>query len=203
VDVPDGLVGTVMERLGPRRGELQEMKPSGNGITRLRFRIPARGLFGYRSEFLTDTRGEGILNHHFLEYAPHAGPIQGRKRGVLVADREGEAVAYSLFNLQERATLFIAPGTSVYTGMIVGEHVRPGDLDVNVTKGKKLTNMRAAGSDENIKLEPPRELTLELALEFIDDDELIEVTPDAIRLRKKELDANRRKKAQKAMAAGR
>ena len=203
VDVPDGLVGTVMERLGPRRGELQEMKPSGNGITRLRFRIPARGLFGYRSEFLTDTRGEGILNHHFLDYAPHAGPIQGRKRGVLVADREGEAVAYSLFNLQERATLFIAPGTSVYTGMIVGEHVRPGDLDVNVTKGKKLTNMRAAGSDENIKLEPPRELTLELALEFIDDDELIEVTPDAIRLRKKELDANRRKKAQKAMAAGR
>jgi GTP-binding protein len=201
VDVPDGVVGTVMEKLGPRRGELQDMRPDGQGTTRLRFRIPARGLFGYRSEFLTDTRGEGILNHHFLEYGPWAGPIQGRKKGVLVADRQGESVAYSLFNLQERATMFIGAGESVYTGMIVGEHVRPGDLDVNVTKGKKLTNMRAAGSDENVKLEPPRQLTLELALEFIADDELIEVTPDAIRLRKRELDANRRKKHQKALAA--
>ncbi len=201
IDVPEEMVGTVMERLGPRRGEMTDMKPSGSGMTRLTFRIPARGLFGYRSEFMTDTRGEGLLNHHFLEYAPYAGPIQGRKRGVLVADREGDALAYALFNLQERANLFIGPGARVYKGMIVGEHVRPGDLDVNVAKGKKLTNMRAAGSDENIKLEPPRALTLELALEFIDDDELIEVTPDAIRLRKKELDANRRKKAQKAMAA--
>ncbi len=201
VDVPDGVVGTVMEKLGPRRGELQDMRPDGQGTTRLRFRIPARGLFGYRSEFLTDTRGEGILNHHFLEYGPWAGAIQGRKKGVLVADRQGESVAYSLFNLQERATMFIGAGESVYTGMIVGEHVRPGDLDVNVTKGKKLTNMRAAGSDENVKLEPPRQLTLELALEFIADDELIEVTPDAIRLRKRELDANRRKKHQKALAA--
>jgi GTP-binding protein len=202
IDVPDALVGTVMERLGSRRGEMQDMKPSGTGTTRLRFRIPARGLFGYRSEFMTDTRGEGLLNHHFLEYGPHAGPMQGRKKGVLVSDRPGEAVAYSLFNLQERATMFISPGTPVYTGMIVGEHVRPGDLDVNVCKGKKLTNMRAAGSDENVKLEPPRQLTLELALEFIADDELIEVTPDAIRLRKKELDANRRKKAHKAMVSG-
>jgi GTP-binding protein len=151
---------------------------------------------------MTDTRGEGLLNHHFLEYGPHAGAMQGRKKGVLVSDRPGEAVAYSLFNLQERATMFISPGTPVYTGMIVGEHVRPGDLDVNVCKGKKLTNMRAAGSDENVKLEPPRQLTLELALEFIADDELIEVTPDAIRLRKKELDANRRKKAHKAMISG-
>jgi GTP-binding protein len=201
VDVRDPVVGTVMEKLGPRRGELQDMRPDGEGSTRLRFRIPARGLFGYRSEFLTDTRGEGLLNHHFLEYGPWAGPIQGRKRGVLVADRHGESVAYSLFNLQERATMFIGAGESVYTGMIVGEHVRPGDLDVNVTKGKKLTNMRAAGSDENVKLEPPRALTLELALEFIADDELIEVTPDAIRLRKRELDANRRKKHQKAMAS--
>jgi GTP-binding protein len=200
IDVPDGTVGTVMEKLGPRRGELLDMKPDGNGTTRLRFRIPARGLFGYRSEFLTDTRGEGILNHHFLEYGPWAGPIQGRKKGVLVADREGETVAYSLFNLQERATLFVDAGVPVYTGMIVGEHVRPGDLDVNVTKGKKLTNMRAAGSDENVKLEPPRKITLELALEFIADDELIEVTPSAIRLRKRELDANRRRKEQKALA---
>jgi GTP-binding protein len=200
IDVPDGMVGTVMEKLGPRRGELLDMKPDGNGTTRLRFRIPARGLFGYRSEFLTDTRGEGILNHHFLEYGPWAGPIQGRKKGVLVADREGETVAYSLFNLQERATLFVDAGVPVYTGMIVGEHVRPGDLDVNVTKGKKLTNMRAAGSDENVKLETPRKITLELALEFIADDELIEVTPSAIRLRKRELDANRRRKEQKALA---
>lgn len=201
VDVPDGMVGTVMEKLGPRRGELLDMRPDGNGATRLVFRIPARGLFGYRSEFLTDTKGEGQLNHHFLEYGPWAGAIQGRKKGVLVADREGEAVAYSLFNLQERATFFIDAGVSVYNGMIVGEHVRPGDLDVNVTKGKKLTNMRAAGSDENVKLEPPRRLTLELALEFIGDDELIEVTPDAIRLRKRELDANRRRKEQKALAS--
>ena len=201
IDVPDSMVGTIMERLGPRRGELQGMTPSGSGMTRLRFRIPARGLFGYRSEFMTDTRGEGILNHHFLEYGPYAGPIEGRKKGVLVADRKGEAVAYALFNLQERATMFIAPGTEVYEGMIVGEHVRPGDLDVNVCKGKKLTNMRAAGSDENVKLEPPRALTLESGLEFIDDDELMEVTPDAIRLRKRERDPNRRKKTQKAMAA--
>ena len=201
VDVSDGVVGTVMEKLGPRRGELRDMRPDGQGTTRLTFKIPARGLFGYRSEFLTDTRGEGLLNHHFLEYGPWAGPIQGRKKGVLVADRQGDSVAYSLFNLQERATMFIDAGEAVYTGMIIGEHVRPGDLDVNVTKGKKLTNMRAAGSDENVKLEPPRQLTLELALEFIADDELIEVTPDAIRLRKQELDANRRKKHQKAMAS--
>jgi len=200
-DVRDGMVGTVMEKLGPRRGELLDMRPDGNGTTRLVFRIPARGLFGYRSEFLTDTRGEGQLNHHFLEYGPWAGAMQGRKKGVLVADREGDSVAFALFNLQERATFFIEAGIPVYTGMIVGEHVRPGDLDVNVTKGKKLTNMRAAGSDENVKLEPPRKLTLELALEFISDDELIEVTPTAIRLRKRELDANRRRKDQKAMAA--
>jgi GTP-binding protein len=136
-----------------------------------------------------------------MEYGPWAGMIQGRKKGVLVADREGDSVAYSIFNLQERATFFIDAGIPVYNGMIVGEHVRPGDLDVNVTKGKKLTNMRASGSDENVKLEPPRKLTLELALEFIADDELIEVTPDAIRLRKRELDANKRRKAEKAMAS--
>jgi GTP-binding protein len=201
IDIPEGMVGTVMEKLGGRRAELTDMRNPGQGMSRLRFRIPARGLFGYRSEFMTDTRGEGILNHHFLEFAPWAGPIPGRRKGVLVADREGVAVGYAMFNLQERATMFIRPGEPVYPGMIVGEHVRPGDLDVNVTKEKKLTNMRAAGADENIKLEPPRELTLELALEFIADDELIEVTPDAIRLRKRELDPNRRKKQQKQMAA--
>ncbi len=201
VDVPQDMVGIVMEKMGPRRGDVLEIKPTATGSTRLRFRIPARGLFGYRSEFLTDTRGEGTLNHHFMEYGAWAGPIAGRRRGVLVADRAGESVAYALFNLQERATMFIAPGVSVYRGMIVGEHVRPGDLDVNVCKGKKLTNMRAAGADENVRLEPPRELTLELALEFIEEDELIEVTPDALRLRKRELDATTRKKVQKSVAS--
>ena len=198
IDVPQEMVGTVMEKMGPRRGEILDMRPDGAGSTRLRFRIPTRGLFGYRSEFLTDTRGEGTLNHRFIEYGDWARSIAGRRRGVLVADREGEAVAYALFNLQERATMFIRPGDAVYPGMIVGEHVRPGDLDVNVCKGKKLTNMRAAGSDENVKLEPPRELTLELALEFIEEDELIEVTPDALRLRKEELDANIRKKVKRS-----
>ena len=200
-DVPDDMSGTVIEGLGPRRGELLEMDSKEQGITRLRFRIPARGLFGYRSEFLTQTRGEGLLHHRFLEYGPWSGPLEGRPKGVLVADREGDAVAFSLFNLQDRGTLFIRPGERVYQGMIVGEQNRPGDLDVNVCKGKKLTNMRAAAADENIRLEPPRELTLEMALEFIEQDELIEVTPDGVRLRKRELDAGRRKKEQKKLAA--
>ena len=201
VDIPQETVGIVMEKLGPRRAEMLDMRSSGVGATRLRFRIPARGLFGYRSEFLTDTRGEGTLNHRFLDYGAWAGPIPGRRRGVLVADREGETVAYSLFNLQERATMFVRPGDPVYAGMIVGEHVRPGDLDVNVCKGKKLTNMRASGSDENVRLETPRELTLELALEFIEEDELLEVTPESLRLRKRELDPNTRKKSQRALAS--
>ncbi len=201
IDVPQEMVGTIMEKMGARRGELLDMKPVGTGSARLRFRIPARGLFGYRSEFLTDTRGEGTQYHRFLEYGNWAGPIAGRRRGVLVADRPGKAVAYALFNLQERATMFIPPGDAVYAGMIVGEHVRPGDLDVNVCKGKKLTNMRAAGSDENVRLEPPRELTLEMALEFIEEDELIEVTPDALRLRKRELDAITRKKARRSLVS--
>ncbi|MBW3535091.1 MAG: translational GTPase TypA [Gemmatimonadetes bacterium] len=202
IEVPSDMVGTVIEKLGPRKGEMTDMKPMDSGMTRLRFRIPARGLFGYRSEFMTDTRGEGILHHNFLEYGPWAGTLQGRKRGVLVADREGVAVGYSLFNLQERSTMFVSPGDPVYPGMIVGENVRSDDMDVNVTKEKKLTNMRTTSSDENIKLEPPRKLTLELALEFIAPDELIEVTPDGIRLRKRVLDANLRKKASKRETAG-
>jgi GTP-binding protein len=175
------------------------MDPTDRGPVRLRFRIPARGPFGYRSEFLTDTRGEGTLHHNFLEYGPWAGELQGRPRGVLVADRVGASVAFALFNLQERGTLFVGPGEAVYEGMIVGEHSRPGDLDVNVTKGKKLTNMRTTASDENIRLEPPRPITLELALEFIEPDELIEVTPDRIRLRKRVLDKNQRKKAARSL----
>jgi GTP-binding protein len=202
IEVPGTLMGTVMEKMGARRGELLEMRPAEGGPARLRFRVPARGLFGYRSEFLTDTRGEGTLHHRFLEYGPWAGALAGRKRGVLVADREGKAVGYALFNLQERATMFVEPGASTYGGMIVGEHVRRGDLDVNVCKEKRLTNIRAAASDEAIRLEPPRQITLELALEFIEEDELIEVTPEAIRLRKKILDPNLRKKAARKAGAG-
>ncbi|HUF76360.1 MAG TPA: translational GTPase TypA [Longimicrobiales bacterium] len=198
VEVPSDMVGTVIEKLGSRRGEMSEMRPMGeSGTTRLRFLVPARGLFGYRSEFLTDTRGEGILHHNFHSWGDWAGPIKGRTRGVLIADRPGRAVGFALFGLQERATLFVSPGEDTYMGMIVGENARTDDMDVNVSKEKKLTNMRTTSSDENIKLEPPRKVTLELALEFIEDDELIEVTPDAIRLRKRILDPNLRKKAAK------
>jgi GTP-binding protein len=205
VDVPDGMLGVVMEGLGPRRAEMLDLRNLGQGggaRVHLRFRIPARGLFGYRSDFLTETRGEGVLHHRFMEYGAWAGPIPGRTRGVLVADREGVAVGYALFNLQERATMFVSPGEPVYEGMIVGEHVRSGDLDVNVSKEKKLTNMRTTASDEMIRLEPPRQVTLELALEYIEDDELIEVTPAVIRLRKRQLGSvDRRKASRQARAA--
>ena len=198
VEVPAELVGTVIEKLGGRKGEMTEMRPMGDsGTTRLRFKIPARGLFGYRSEFMTDTRGEGILHHQFDSWGPWAGTLRGRGRGVLVADRTGKAVGFALFNLQERSTLFVSPGEECYAGMIVGENVRQDDMEVNVNREKKLTNMRTTSSDENIKLEPPRRISLELAMEFIEDDELIEITPDAIRLRKRVLDANQRKKASK------
>jgi GTP-binding protein len=194
IDVPEEFLGAVIEKLGPRRAEMLEMKNPGQGLVRLVYRIPARGLFGYRSEFLTDTRGTGILHHRFLEYGKWSGPLSGRNRGVLVSMEGGLAVAFGLFNLQERSTLFIGPGTAVYEGMIVGENSRPGDMDVNPTKEKKLTNMRTTASDENIQLEAPRELTLEGGLEYIEEDELIEVTPASIRLRKRYLSANDRKK---------
>jgi GTP-binding protein len=199
-DVPEGYIGTVIEKLGPRRAELIEMKNPGQGMVRMLFRIPARGLFGYRSEFLTDTRGTGTLHHRFLDYGSWAGPLAGRKNGVLVADRVGEAVGFALFNLQERAQMFISPGEEVYEGMICGENSRPGDMDVNVSKEKKLTNMRTTASDENIQLEPPRQITLEYALEYIEEDELIEVTPKSIRLRKRALAATDRKKMARAAA---
>jgi GTP-binding protein len=198
IDVPEEYMGVVMEKLGPRRSEMTEMRNPGQGMVRLTFRIPARGLFGYRSEFLTDTRGTGIMHHRYLDYGPWAGPLAGRKRGVLVADREGAVVAFALGNLQERAQMFVTPGDLVYEGMIAGENSRPGDLDVNVTKEKKLTNMRTTASDENVILEPPRQITLEYALEYIEEDELIEVTPQTIRLRKRMLTANDRKKAARA-----
>jgi GTP-binding protein len=194
IDVPEEFLGAVIEKLGPRRAEMIEMKNPGQGLVRLLYRIPARGLFGYRSEFLTDTRGTGIIHHRFLEYGSWAGPLAGRKRGTLVSMEYGNAVAFGLANLSERATLFVAPGTAVYEGMIIGESARPGDMDVNPTKEKKLTNMRTTSTDENIQLEPPRELTLEGALEYIEEDELIEVTPESIRLRKRFLSANDRKK---------
>ena len=200
IDVPEEYMGVVMEKLGPRRTEMTEMRNPGQGLVRMTFKIPARGLFGYRSEFLTDTRGTGIMNHRFLEYGPWAGPLQGRRRGVLVADREGQVVAFALGGLQERAQMFVAPGDDVFEGMVVGENSRPEDMDVNVTKEKKLTNMRASGSDDNVLLEPPRQITLEYALEYIDEDELIEVTPHTIRLRKRSLAANDRKKAARAAA---
>jgi GTP-binding protein len=194
IDVPEEYLGAVIEKLGTRRAEMLEMKNPGQGLVRLLYRIPARGLFGYRSEFMTDTRGTGIMHHRFLEYGPWAGPLAGRLRGTLVSMEAGTIVAFALANLAERATLFVSPGDAVYEGMIVGENSRPGDMDVNPTREKKLTNMRSKSSDENIQLEPPRELTLEGALEYIEDDELIEITPQSIRLRKRFLSANDRKK---------
>jgi GTP-binding protein len=201
IDVPEAFVGVVIEKLGSRRGEMLEMRSSGegSGLTRVVYRMPARGLFGYRSEFLTDTRGEGVLHHRFNGYGPWAGSIRSRDRGVMVCMADGTSVAYSLWNLQDRGSLFIGPGVPVYEGMIVGENARPGDLEVNVTKGKKLTNIRAAGADDAILLETPRLITLESALEFIGDDELVEVTPAAIRLRKRFLKLHERKKASRAV----
>ena len=200
IDVPEEYIGTVIEKLGPRRSELLEMKNPGQGMVRMTFRIPARGLFGYRSEFLTDTRGTGVMHHRFLDYGPWAGPLAGRKNGVLVADRVGSVVAFALGNLQERAQMFVTPGDEVYEGMVAGENSRPGDMDVNVTKEKKLTNMRTTASDDNVQLEPPRQITLEYALEYIEEDELIEVTPKSIRLRKRALAATDRKRAARAAA---
>ena len=194
IDVPEEFLGVVIEKLGPRRAELIDMRNPGQGMVRVRYRIPARGLFGYRSEFLTDTRGNGIIHHRFLEYGAWAGNLQGRMRGTLVSMEQGTVVAFALGNLQERSTLFVSPGSVVYDGMIIGENSRPGDMDVNPTKEKKLSNMRSKSADDAVQLEPPRELTLEGALEYIEDDELIEVTPQAIRLRKRMLNAIDRKK---------
>ncbi len=194
LDVPEEFLGAVIEKLGPRRGEMLDMRNPGQGMVRLMFRIPARGLFGYRSEFLTDTRATVFIHHGFLEYGPWAGPLTGRARGTLVSMENGVVVAFALFTLQDRSTLFVQPGDPVYEGMIIGENARPGDMDVNPTREKKLTNMRSKGSDENIQLEPPRQLTLEAALEYIEDDELIEVTPKSIRLRKRALATSDRKR---------
>jgi GTP-binding protein len=200
IDVPETLMGPVIEKMGQRRGEMLEMRNPGGGLVRLVYKVPARGLFGYRSEFLTDTRGEGVLHHRFMEYGPFVGSMSNRQRGVLVCMVGGDSVAFAIGQLQERSSFFIEPGIPVYEGMIVGENSRPGDLEVNVTKGKKLTNMRASGSDDNVLLEPPRRITLEDAMGYIADDELIEVTPKTLRLRKRVLNASDRKKASRASA---
>ena len=194
IDVPEDYQGVVIAQAGMRRGVLSKMVNHGSGRVRLEFRIPARGLIGFRSQFLTDTKGTGIMNHIFAGWEPWHGAIAARAAGVLVADRPGVATAYAIFNLQERGEIFVEPGTPVYEGMIVGENARQNDMDVNVTKEKKQTNMRASTADEAIRLIPPRQLSLEQAIEFINDDELVEVTPRTIRLRKRILAGNLRPK---------
>jgi GTP-binding protein len=192
--VPEEFIGVVTEALGRRKGQMTKMINNGSGRVRLEFEVPSRGLIGFRGEFLTETKGTGLLNTLFLRFDRWQGDMKSRSTGSLVADRMGEATTYALFNLQERGTLFIRPQTKVYEGMIVGENARAVDLDVNAIKEKKLTNMRASGSDDAMRLVPPKELTLEQALEFIADDELVEVTPKSIRLRKRYLKANERPK---------
>ncbi len=196
-DVDEPYSGIVVDKISQRKGELQDMRPSGGGKVRLTFRMPSRGLIGYHGEFLTDTRGTGIMNRIFAGYAPWKGPIQGRRNGSLISTEGGEAIHYALFYIQERGTLFVNPGDKVYEGLILGEHSRGSDLDVNPIKEKKLTNVRAAGKDDAMLLIPPRRMSLEQAIAYIEDDELVEVTPGAIRLRKRYLDPNERKRAER------
>ncbi len=197
VDVDDAYTGVVVEKLSARKADLMEMVPSGGGKTRLVFVAPSRGLIGYFSEFLTDTCGTGVLNRLFHSYAPYKGHISGRRNGVLISTESGKSVAYALWKIQERGPLFIPAGVSVYAGMIIGANAKPGDIEVNPIKGKQLTNMRAAGKDEAVTLVPPVQMPLEAALAYIEDDELVEVTPKNIRLRKKLLDSNDRRKAER------
>ncbi|MCU0905104.1 MAG: translational GTPase TypA [Tabrizicola sp.] len=196
VDVDDEYSGAVIDKLtGERKGDLVEMKPAGVGKTRIIAHVPSRGLIGYQGQFLTDTRGTGVLNRIFHGWAPHKGPIQGRRQGVLISTEAGVSVAYALWNLEDRGRMFIGPQEQVYVGMIIGEHSRDNDLEVNPLKGKKLTNVRASGTDEAVRLTPHIKMSLEEAIAYIDDDELVEVTPKIIRLRKRELDPNERKRA--------
>ncbi|MDY3668127.1 MAG: translational GTPase TypA [Campylobacter sp.] len=197
IDAPDDCTGTVIEKLGKRKAEMKAMNPTGDGQTRIEFEIPARGLIGFRSQFLTDTKGEGVMNHSFLEFRPLSSGEIRRSNGALISMENGVALAYSLWNLQDRGVLFCSPQDKVYVGMIIGEHSRTNDLEVNPIKGKNLTNVRASGSDDAIKLVPPRKNTLERALEWIEEDELVEVTPENIRVRKRYLDPNVRKRMSK------
>ncbi len=201
IDVDDAHSGTIIETLASRRGDMVEMRPSGAGRTRLRFHVPTRGLIGYQPQLLSDTRGTAVMNRIFHAWEPFRGDIPGRRTGVLISNGQGDAVAYALFNLQERGPMMIAPGTRVYPGMIVGEHTRGNDLEVNVLKGKQLSNVRAAGKDDAVLLTPPMKMSLERALSYIADDELVEVTPQSIRLRKAILDPHERKRAERARAS--
>jgi GTP-binding protein len=203
VDVDEQHSGVVVQKLSERKGELIEMRPSGGGRVRLVFHAPTRGLIGYQGELLTDTRGTAVMNRLFHEYGPYRGEIVGRRNGVLISTDQGDAVAYAMWNLEDRGPMMIEPGWKVYRGMIVGEHTRGNDLEVNVLKGKKLTNIRTHSKDEAVRLTPPIQMTLEKALAYIEDDELVEVTPKSIRLRKKLLDANDRKREERRKEAER
>jgi GTP-binding protein len=202
IDVDEAFAGIVVQKLSARRAELKDMRPSGTGRQRIVFHAPTRGLIGYQSELLSDTRGTAVMNRLFHAYRPYLGDVPARHTGVLLSNAEGEAVAYALFNLQDRGPMFIDPGTRVYKGMIVGEHTRGNDLEINVLKGKKLTNVRAAGKDDAVLLTPPIRMTLERALAYIADDELVEITPRSIRLRKKLLDPHERKRSERQRSAG-
>jgi GTP-binding protein len=201
IDVDEAYTGVVVQKLSERRAELKDMRPSGTGRQRLVFHAPTRGLIGYQSELMSDTRGTAVFNRLFHSYAPYVGEIPGRHTGALLSNSDGEAVAYAIFNLQDRGPMFIEPGTRVYAGMIVGEHTRGNDLEINVLKGKKLTNVRASGKDEAVLLTPPIRMSLEKALSYIAEDELVEVTPQSIRLRKKILDPHERRRASRAKEA--
>ncbi len=197
----DEFSGTVVEKMQRRKAELTEMRPSGVGKTRLTFSAPSRGLIGYHGEFLSDTRGTGIMNRLFEKYDTYKGPIEGRQNGVLISNGTGEAVGYALNSLEDRGILFVAPQEKLYEGMIIGENAKPDDLEVNPMKSKQLTNFRSTGKDDAIRLTPPKRMTLEQAIAYIDDDEMVEVTPQSIRLRKALLDPNERKKAKRKIDA--
>ncbi|UTJ06503.1 translational GTPase TypA [Arcobacter roscoffensis] len=197
IDTPDEFSGAIIEKLGKRKANMTNMVPMGAGYTRLEFEIPARGLIGIRTEFLTETKGEGVMNHSFLEFRPHSGTVESRKHGALVSMENGEAVGYSIFNLQDRGVMYIAPQDKVYNGMVIGQHAKSNDLDVNPVKAKQQSNVRSSGADESIKLVPPKVMSLENALEWIEEDELVEVTPLSVRVRKRDLDPNVRKRSAK------
>ncbi|AXX91023.1 translational GTPase TypA [Arcobacter suis] len=197
IDLPDEHTGAIIEKLGKRKANMTNMVPMGAGYTRLEFEIPARGLIGIRTEFLTETKGEGVMNHSFLEFRPYSGMVESRKYGALVSMEAGEAVGYSIFNLQDRGIMFVKPQDKVYVGMVIGQHAKDNDLDVNPTKGKQQSNVRSSGADEAIKLVPPRSMSLENALEWIEEDEAVEVTPISVRVRKRELDPTVRKRTAK------
>jgi GTP-binding protein len=200
IDVDDPYTGVVIEKVSTRKGEMTDMRPTGAGKTRVTFLAPSRGLIGYHGEFLTDTRGTGVINRMFHSYAPHKGPIPGRTNGVLISNGDGEAVAYALWYLEERGKLFVIPGTKIYQGMIIGQNAKDNDLEVNPLKAKQLTNIRTTSKDEAVRLTPIVPMTLEQAIAYIEDDELVEVTPQSIRIRKRELNANDRKRASRAVA---